>query len=214
METKDYQFTKEGIAELEKIARESAENTSSSLSKFINREIEVKAIAVRAMLVEKVTGIIGDPEEIVTTVTMEVRGGVNGNIMIVYTEQSAINVADLLAGRELGTTMKLSELDKSAIKESGNIISGAFLAATSDNLLIDMVESVPSISTGMLSATIDSVLANFAKREASEAMAFEVDFEMGTKESQEYSIKSYFVVLLDEKSVTNVIEAIKKKRSS
>jgi len=210
MNTK-YQLTKEGIGALEKMAQEGAANASKSLSKLIDQEVEIQALSVRALPVEKISEIIGSPEEIVATIIMEVRGEVDGNIMLIYPQQSAINVADLLAKRELGTTTQLNELDKSALKESGNIISGAFLSAISNYLSINMVESIPDIATDMLKATIDFVLARFAEKEISEAVAFEIDFEMGnlTAVSSE-KIKAYFVLLLDVNSATDVLESLKK----
>jgi chemotaxis protein CheC len=209
MDTK-YQLTKEGIEALEKMAQKGAENASTALSQLINQGVEMRALAVRALPVEKIPEIIGSPEDMVTTVIMEVRGEVNGNMMLVYSQQSAINVADFLAKRELGVTTQLDELDKSALKESGNIISGSFLSAISNYLSINMVESIPDIATDMLKATVDFVLTRFAKTKASEAVAFEIDFEMGTTVTvTTKKIKAYFVLLLDVESAAKVIASLK-----
>jgi chemotaxis protein CheC len=205
-------FTKEGIVELEKMAREGAKKASTSLSKLINQETEVVTLAVRTLPVEKIAEIIGAPEDRVTTIIMELKGDVRGNLALVYPEKAAFNVADFLAKRASGSTTQLDELDKSALKESGNIISGSFLAAISDYLTINMVESIPDIATDMLKATIDSMLAGFAKRESSEAVAFEIDFEIGTTAAVAAAerIKAYFVLLLDINSAAKVIASIKK----
>ena len=208
MDTK-YQLTKEGVEALKKTAHEGAKRSSASLSKLINQDVRVQTLAVRTLSVEKIPEIIGSPEEMVTTVIMEVQGEVDGNIMLVYPRQSAVNVADFLSKREPGSTTQLSELDKSALKESGNIISGSFLSAISNYLSINMVESVPDIATDMLKATIDFVLARFSKREASEAMVFEVDFEMSTSAAAE-KIKAYFVLLLGAESTAKFLRSLKK----
>ena len=204
-----YQLTKEGTGALEKVAHEGAKQSSASLSKLINQDVRVQTLAVRTLSVEKIPEIIGSPEEMVTTVIMEVQGEVDGDIMLVYPRQSAVNVADFLAKREFGSTTQLSELDKSALKESGNIISGSFLSAISNYLSINMVESIPDIATDMLKATIDFVLARFAKREAGEAMVFEVDFEMSASAAAE-KIKAYFVLLLDTESTAKFLRSLKK----
>jgi chemotaxis protein CheC len=210
MNTK-YQLTKEGIEALEKMAKSGAMSASASLSKLIDQEVEMKALAVRALSLEKIPEILGSPEDVATTVIMEVRGEVNGNMMLVYPRQSAINVADLLAKRQSGSTSHISELDKSALKESGNIISGAFLSALSNYLTINMVESIPDIATDMLKATVDFVLTRFANNETSKAVAFEIDFEMGTAAvAPAQRIKAYFVLLLDVESAAKVLESLKK----
>jgi chemotaxis protein CheC len=209
MNTK-YQLTKEGIEALEKMAGAGAKDASESLSKLIDQQVDVKTLAVRAIPIEKITEVVASPEEIVTTVIMEVSGEVNGNILLIYPQQSAINVADFLAKRPLGATTKLDELDKSAIKESGNIIAGSFLSAISNYLSINMVESIPDVATDMLKATIDFVLTQFAKNEPSETVAFEVDFEMSTAAVAGEKIKSYFILLLDIQSTENVMGSLKK----
>jgi chemotaxis protein CheC len=206
----NHQLTKEGIEQLEKMAHEGAKNSSEALSKLVNQEIKVETLAVRTIPVEEIAEIVGSPEDIVTTIIMGIHGQVDGNIMLIYPQQSAINVADLLARRDLGQTSVLSELDKSALKESGNIISGSFLSAISDYLSINMVESIPDVATDMLKATMDFVLSRFATKDVSEAVAFEIDFEMGTNTGKEIErIRAYFVVLLDVESATKVLGSLK-----
>jgi chemotaxis protein CheC len=208
MDTK-YQLTKEGIAELEKMANEGAKKASESLSSMINQETTVQSLGIRVLDVEKISEIIGSPEEMVTTVTLKIKGEAQGNLMLIYPQQAALNVVDLLAKREIGSTTQLDELDKSALKESGNIISGSFLASISNYLTINMIESIPDIATDMLKATIDYVLAEFAKREMSDAVAFEIDFEMGTLAAAG-KIRAYFVLLLDTESSDKMLESLKK----
>jgi len=203
-------LTREGIEALEKMANEGAKNASSSLSKLIDEEVEVKTLAVRTLPIEKVSSIISSPEVLTTTIVMEIKGDVDGSIMLVYPQQSAINVADLLAKRELGSITELDELDESSLKESGNIISGAFLSAISNYLTINMIETVPNLITNKIKDTIDLVLAGFAEKEASKAVAFEIDFAMGTTKEKDQKIKAYFVLLLDVVSATKVLESLKK----
>jgi chemotaxis protein CheC len=213
MKTIENQLTEEGKKELEKMAHEGAKKASESLSKLIDKKVGVHTLAVRALPIEKITEIVAPPREIVTTVILEIQGEVDGNVMLVYPMRSAVNVADLLAKRELGATAQLSELDKSAIKESGNIIAGSFLSAISNYLSINMVESIPDIATDMIKATLDFVLARFAENEPSEAVAFEIDFEMGTKAEKtkiKHRIKAHLIVLLSEESAEKVLEALKR----
>lgn len=204
------QLTKEGIEALEKMSHDGAKNASTALSKLIDQQVEIKALAVRAVPIEKISELIGSPEDMVTTVTMEVTGDVGGSIMLIYPKQSAVNIADLLAKRKLGTTAQLGELDKSALKESGNIISGSFLSAISNYLKINMVESIPDLASDMLKATMDFALVKFARRETGEAVAFEIDFEMGTAAAATDKISAYFVLLLDMESANKVLESLKK----
>jgi len=203
------QISKQGIVQLEKMAQAGSKNASASLSRLIDQEMKVVSLAVRTLPVEKITEIIGSPEDMVTTIIMEIKGDVFGRLALIYPQKASFNVADLLAKRENGVTTRLSELDKSALKETGNIIAGAFLSAISDYLAVNMVESIPDIATDMLKSTIDFMLAGFAKKGTSEAVAFEIDFEMGTAEEAEGRVGAYFVLLLDVESVTKILEALR-----
>jgi chemotaxis protein CheC len=203
-------LTKEGKVALEKMARDGSEKASASLSSLIKKEISVQTIFAQALPLERIADTLGDPTELVTTIMMDVSGGANGSILLIYPKQSALNIVDLLEKRPLGTTTELSVLDESALRESGNIISGSFLAALSDYLQINMVESVPDIATDMLKATIDLAISRFAYEQASEAIALEIDFAMGTKDRAAQGIKAHFVLFLDEISARKLFVKLKK----
>lgn len=204
------EFTKEGIIQFEKMAHEGAKKASESLSKLIDKKIEVMTLAVRTLPVEKITEIVGAPEDMVTTIIMEITGDVEGSLALIYPQKSALNVANILAKREPGSTFQLDELDKSALKESGNIIAGSFLAAISDYLTINMVESIPDLATDMVKSTIDFMLAKFIKKGNTESVAFEIDFGMNTDVQGEEKVKAYFILLLDTASAEKVLISLKK----
>lgn len=216
MDTKKY-FTDEGIKALEKMATEGAKGASESLSKLINQSVQVKTLHVRATPIERVSEFIAEPEALVTTVTMELSGDVYGQIMLIYPKQSAINIADFLAKRPLGKTLELDELDKSALKESGNIIAGSFLAAISDYLDINMIESIPDLANDMLGAIVESVVARFMGKQIAESVAMEINFGLATgaaeaaaeKIAPEIATQGYFIILLDIESAAKVMSSLK-----
>ncbi len=205
-----YQLTKEGIEALEKMSHEGAKKASESLSKLINVPLEVKSLAIRTLPVEKIPEIVGSPEEMVTTVIMKVRKDVYGTVMLIFPQQAALRTADFLAKRQPESIAQLDELDKSALKETGNILAGAFFSAMSNYLNINMVESIPDIATDMLKSTIDFVLAGFIKEKKGEAVAFEIDFEIGFVATATAVIRAYFFLLLDIESAAKVLSSLKK----
>lgn len=213
---KEQHFTNEGIKALEKMATEGAQEASGALSKLIGQKMSVATVAVRSVPIERVSEFIAQPEERVTTILMSLSGDVGGQIMLIYPQQSAVNVADFLAKRSLGVTRELDEFDKSALKESGNIIAGSFLAAISNYLNVNMIESTPDLATDMLKATVDTAIAKFVGAQPSEAIAMEINFGMSTPETSEASkivpelqTKGYFILLLDISSAKKVMTSLK-----
>jgi len=200
-----YKLTEEELAEFKKVGDIGAERAANSLSVLIGQEVNVRALTARALPVEEISKVVGGPEEISTTVIFRVTGDVGGNILLIFPQENALALADLLNRREIGTARRLSELDKSALKETGNILSGSFLAALTNYLNVSMIESVPDIATDMAKATVDHVLVEFSQR-AEQALAFEVDFELISKE-----VRSFFFLLLDLESATKVLKTVRKK---
>jgi chemotaxis protein CheC len=210
-------YTIEGIAELEKMAAEGAKGASSALSKLIDQETKITTVQVRATPIDKISDFIADPEAMVTAIRMAISGDVFGNILLIYPEQSALNVADLLSKRELGSVKEIDELDKSALKESGNIIAGSFLTSISNYLDINMVESTPSLEVDMLKEVVNSSIALFLERKIADSIAMEINFNLSTGASiseaekivPSISTQAYFIILLDIDSANKVTASLK-----
>jgi chemotaxis protein CheC len=210
-------YTLEGIAALEKMAEKGAEGASEALSKLINQKTQITTVQVRATPIENISDFIADPEAKVTAIRMALSGDVFGNIMLIYPEQSALNIADMLSKRPLGTVKEIDELDKSALKESGNIIAGSFLTAISDYLDVNMIESTPDLETAELKTVVDASVALFVNRKVAESIAMEINFSLitGAKNSEaekiepKISTQGYFIILLDLASAEEVSASLK-----
>jgi chemotaxis protein CheC len=208
-------FTEAGLKELEKMAHKGAKSASESLSKLISQNAKVTAVKVRALEPEHVIDTIGQPEDLVTTIVMKLSGEVRGEIMLIYPQQSALNIVDFMAKRPLGSTSSMSLLGISALKESGNILAGAFLSAITDYLHINMLESVPDLASDMLKATVDSIISTFIEDELTEAIVMEINFGMESTGTEAVKVvpniktEGYFVLLLNAESAKKVMSSLK-----
>jgi chemotaxis protein CheY-P-specific phosphatase CheC len=210
------QFTPAGIKALEEMARKGAKSASSALSKLIDQEVVIHTLHVRSVPIEQVSQFIAKPETDVINIALELSGDVYGYIMLIYENQSALNVVDFLAKRSLGQTKELSELDKSALMESGNIIAGAFLTEISNYLSVNMIELPPNFHQGKLKNTVNDVVYKFQRREIAESIAMEINYEMGTGRPgaaeeivPEINTSGYFILLLDLPSGIKVTSSLK-----
>jgi chemotaxis protein CheC len=152
--------------------------------------------------------LIGKPYEVVTTVFLRIDGEQKekrfpvGEMLLIFVEKSALEFTNLLWNRK---NKKLDESDIDALKETGNILSGACLSALTEYLNFKMIESMPGAATDMLSATMDSTLANLAVK-TDEALVFMTDFKVS-----DHEIKSYFLILFDPNVLDILVEKIKEK---
>jgi len=201
---------KEKLTDVEKkvlsdLAEQGAGAASTSVSKMTNRTVSLAVSRVYSFPIEKIGKLVSNAEAIVTTVYLKITGDIAGSILLVFPNECALSLTDLLNGRKQGTTEHLSEFDKSTLKEVGNIISGSFLAVLSESLNLSLIESIPDLTVDMIQAAIDSVLIDFAKK-AEEAISIEMSFK-----SEDSAIKGFFFVLFDTYSADVILTSIQKK---
>ena len=105
---------------------------------------------------------------------LPITGAVKGATLLVFPRETSFKLSDLLVKREPGTTRRLSEIDKSALKEVGNILSGNYLTIFSNKLQIKIIEHIPQFSFDMFGAITSQILAKFAL-EVKKALCIEIE---------------------------------------
>ena len=84
---------------------------------------------------------IGD--ELLTMVVLTIAGEVGGNLILMFDELNGRQLAASLLGREAGTDPEWSELEKSALTETGNILGCAYVNALTRLIGTDLMPSAP-----------------------------------------------------------------------
>jgi len=184
-------------------------HASTALSKMVGKKINVSFPWVKQVRIEKIPELVGNPEDIVATVYLQIDGEHDGKViplgglMIILHKKDALELTNLLMQKK-GTD--LSEIDRDALKEVGNILSGTSLNILTKILKIRMVESIPDISVDMLNATFDSILANIGSK-ADESIVFKTEFEI-----EEHDIRGFLMFVFNPDATKlihrNVREAI------
>ena len=184
---------------LQEVNRKAALNASRALSKLIGRPVSIGISKAEVKRVEEVSPFIG-PEEIVAGIYLPVTGDIKGAALLIFPKETAFTLSDLLVRREPGTTRKLTQLDKSALKEVGNIISGNYLAVLSNTLQVKIIEHIPNFSFDMFGAIVSQIITKFAQK-TEEALVIEIEliFKPAT-------LKGYFLLLLELEELKKILE--------
>jgi chemotaxis protein CheC len=111
--------------------------------------------------------------------------------LLIFPKKTAFILSDLLVKREPGTTHKLTELDKSALKEVGNVISGNYLTVLANILQIRIIEHIPNFSFDMFGAIVSQIIADFAQK-TQKALVIEIEFTFKPE-----TFKGYFLLLFE-----------------
>lgn len=187
---------------LQEISKKAALNASHAISKLIDRPVGLEISYSETKRVDELSPVI-DPEEIVAGIYLPVTGTLKGASLLVFPKETAFALSDLLVKREPGTTRSLSELDKSALKEMGNILSGNYLAVLSDELQAKIIEHIPQFSFDMFGAIISQIISKFVL-EAEEVLVIEIEFIFKT-----VRLKGYFILLFRLEEMHAILESLK-----
>lgn len=185
-------------SKLEEINKQASLNASRALSKLINKQVDIEITKVEVKDVSKLSPLIG-PEEIVAGVYLPLTGDIEGAALLIFPKESAFSLSDLLVRRPPGSTRKLTDLDESALKEVGNIISGNYFTVFSNTLRVKIIEHIPSFSFDMFGAIIGQIITKFAKK-VEKALIIEIEFIF-----KPATLKGYFLLLFELEQIKTII---------
>jgi chemotaxis protein CheC len=130
----------EGLRELFSSATHDA---SAAMCRWTDGLIGVTLDDVREIPLEEVGIELQIGDELLTMVVLTLQGDLGGNLILVFDDLNGRQLAASLLGREMETTPEWSELEKSALTETGNILGCAYVNALTRLIGRDLIPSAP-----------------------------------------------------------------------
>ena len=190
---------------MREVANIGAGHAATALSQMTNRKIMITVPRVNVRPLEEACDIVGTPGEVIAAILMHMMGDLTGRALLMFPQPSARTICDFLLRREMGTTQNFGEMEKSALKEAGNILASAYLNALSDFMGMMLVPSVPSLTIDLSGAILTSAHLNFG-HDRDYAFCVETSFRVeGTNDS----LGGHFLLLPDIASVRSIFDAIR-----
>lgn len=190
---------------LREIANIGAGHAATALSQMTGGTIMISVPTINIARLEDVPPQISGPEEPVAAVLMNMLGDLTGRTLLVFPHPTAIRVAEIMLGRPRGCEFELGEIEQSALKEAGNILSGAYLNALSEFMGLMLLPSPPSLAVDMSSAVLTTAYLQFG---TDRDYVFCVETEFFMHELQEH-LRGFFLLLPDVASLHAILRAIR-----
>src|SRR5512133_2897756 len=146
---------------LREVANIGAGHAATALSTMTGGTIMISVPTINIARLEDVPTQISAPEEPVAAVLMNMLGDLTGRTLLVFPKLTAIRLAELMLRRPHGESPDLSELQQSALKEAGNILSGAYMNALSEFMGLMLLPSPPSLAVDMSRAVLTTAYLQF-----------------------------------------------------
>src|SRR3954451_4696637 len=116
---------------LREVANIGAGHAATALSQMIGETIMISVPMINIARLEDVPPQVAGPDEPVAAVLMQMLGDLTGRTLLVFPRRTAHRLASLLQRRPTdgpdADTKEFTEMDQSAIKEAGNILSSAYM---------------------------------------------------------------------------------------
>jgi chemotaxis protein CheC len=190
---------------LREVANIGAGHAATALSQMTDSTILISVPHIRVVPLEEMGVEIGPPEEPVAAVLMAMLGDITGRTLLVFPKQTATKLASILTRREFPPDGELGALGESALKEAGNIISGAYLNALSDFMGMMLLNSPPDLVIDMAAAVLTSEELEFG---SGGDYVFCVESEFMMQERNE-KLRGFFLLLPDPPSLRVILKAVR-----
>lgn len=140
-------------------------NAVTSLAKMLDKKVDMSVPLVQFLDFSDLAGAIGGPENYVAGVLVMLSGGLNGIMMFLLEQKGAkVLINELFSNiSNKDADLPLEEIELSALKELGNILTNSYLNSLSVMLNLDIKPSVPSLAIDMAGAILSVPAIEFSK---------------------------------------------------
>ena len=139
---------------LKELGNIGAGNAMTALSQMLQCKVDMKVPQVRLLEFSEVGDMMGGEEQIMVGVFLGVDGDITGSMMFMVEEESARHLIQKITMGMLPPGSEFEEMGLSAMKEIGNIITGAYLNSLSTLTNLKIVPTPPALTVDMAGAIL------------------------------------------------------------
>jgi chemotaxis protein CheC len=118
-------------------------DASAAMCRWTDGLITLTLDEVREIPLENVTAELNLGEELLTMVVLSLEGDIGGEMILTFDDLNGRQLAASLLGRPRGDNPQWTDLEKSALTETGNILGCAYVNAITRLIDHELVPSAP-----------------------------------------------------------------------
>ena len=192
---------------LKEVANVGAGQASQALAKMTDQKIDVAFPQIEFKKVGEIPEIFEDTQQQYSAIIIQVevehpdgKTDMMGTQLLLINKEGAKELASYLTGNQDQKENELTDMEKSALKETGNIISGSCLTAITKYVNLKLKEGVPVLEQKQLGKLLDEVITETTHSKNNTALVFGTEFQF------EQKLQAYFLFLFQpgqQKQITN-----------
>lgn len=186
---------------LKEIGNIGAGNAMTALSQMLQCKVDMKVPQVRLLEFQEVGEMIGGEEQIMVGVFLGVEGDITGSMMFMVEEKSARHLIQKITMGMMAEGCEFDEMGLSAMKEVGNIITGAYLNSLSTLTNLKIFPTPPALTVDMAGAILSVPAIQFGIF-GDKILMIESQFY------DEIELDGYFILIPDMESYAKILAAL------
>lgn len=186
---------------LKELGNIGAGNAMTALSQMLQCKVDMKVPQVRLLEFSEVGDMMGGEEQIMVGVFLGVDGDITGSMMFMVEEESARHLIQKITMGMLPPGSEFEEMGLSAMKEIGNIITGAYLNSLSTLTSLKIIPTPPALTVDMAGAILSVPAIQFGIF-GDNILLIQSQFY------DEIELDGYFILIPDLESYAKILEAL------
>lgn len=139
---------------LKELGNIGAGNAMTALSQMLGCKVDMRVPQIKLLEFKEVGALMGGEEQLMVGVFLGVEGDITGSMMFLVEKECARHLINKVMMGMGGTQEDFSEMELSAMKEVGNIITGAYLNSLSTMTNLKIYPTPPQIAVDMAGAIL------------------------------------------------------------
>lgn len=156
-------------------------NAVTALSGLLSEKISMELPEVGIFEFNAAQNKLGDPEEVVGAVLVEMSGEISGIMMLILKKDFIQQIIRKVLFHEQENMLEMGEMEESLLMEVGNIMISSYISALSSLTNIHINLSVPQIAVNMLGGVLSMPMAVMGV-ESDKIMMITGEFYIGGEE--------------------------------
>lgn len=186
---------------LKEIGNIGAGNAMTALSQMLQCKVDMQVPQVRLLEFSAVGDMMGGEEQIMVGVFLGVEGDITGSMMFMVEEESARHLIQKITMGMLPAGSEFEEMGLSAMKEVGNIITGAYLNSLSTLTNLKIFPTPPALTVDMAGAILSVPAIQFG-------IFGDNILLIQSKFYDEIELDGYFILIPDLESYAKILSAL------
>lgn len=186
---------------LKELGNIGAGNAMTALSQMLQCKVDMKVPQVKLLEFSAVGDMMGGEEQIMVGVFLGVEGDITGSMMFMVEDESARHLIQKITMGMLPEGAEFEEMGLSAMKEVGNIITGAYLNSLSTLTNLKIFPTPPALTVDMAGAILSVPAIQFGIF-GDKILLIQSQFY------DEVELDGYFILIPDLESYAKILTAL------